>query len=58
MVLVALSGYVQAADVKNGLAAGFDHYLRKPVHYQTLAQIFAGERCDEDKLRAQNDGPA
>jgi len=52
LVLVALSGYGQAVDVKDARAAGFDHYLLKPVHYQTLAQIVAGECCDEDKMGA------
>jgi PAS domain S-box-containing protein len=50
MVLVALSGYGQAVDVKEARAAGFDHYLLKPVRYQALAQIVAGERCDDDKM--------
>jgi CheY-like chemotaxis protein len=50
MVLVALSGYGQAADVQEAHSAGFDHYLLKPVRYQTLANLFAGQACAEDKL--------
>jgi signal transduction histidine kinase/ActR/RegA family two-component response regulator/PAS domain-containing protein len=50
MVLVALSGYGQAADLQDARAAGFDHYLLKPVPYQSLAKVFSGAPCDEDRL--------
>jgi PAS domain S-box-containing protein len=50
MVLVALTGYGQAADVRAAKAAGFNHYLLKPVLYQVLAKVFAGVPCDDDKL--------
>jgi CheY-like chemotaxis protein len=50
MVLVALSGYGQATDVQDARAAGFNHYLLKPVPYQSLAKVFSGVRCDGDKL--------
>jgi PAS domain S-box-containing protein len=50
MVLVALTGYGQIADVQAAHAAGFDHYLLKPARYQTLARVFAGVSCDDDKL--------
>jgi CheY-like chemotaxis protein/two-component sensor histidine kinase len=50
MVLVALSGYGQASDVQDARAAGFDHYLLKPVPYQSLAKVFSGVHCDGDKL--------
>jgi CheY-like chemotaxis protein len=56
LVLVALSGYGQAVDVKDARAAGFDHYLLKPVHYKTLVQIVAGEHCDDDKLLPELNG--
>lgn len=51
MVIIALSGYGQAADVEHAHAAGFDHYLLKPVRYQTLAKVFAREPCGDDKLQ-------
>jgi CheY-like chemotaxis protein len=50
MVLVALTGYGQAADVRAAKAAGFNHYLLKPVLYQVLAKVFAGVPCNDDKL--------
>jgi PAS domain S-box-containing protein len=50
MMLVALSGYGQTADVQDAQAAGFDHYLLKPVSYRTLARVFAGLPCKDDKL--------
>jgi PAS domain S-box-containing protein len=38
-VLVALSGYGQPADRARALAAGFDHYLVKPVDAAQLAAV-------------------
>jgi PAS domain S-box-containing protein len=38
-VLIALSGYGQAADRARGLAAGFDHYLVKPADLAQLDTI-------------------
>jgi CheY-like chemotaxis protein/anti-sigma regulatory factor (Ser/Thr protein kinase) len=38
-VLIALSGYGQAADRARGLAAGFDHYLVKPADLAQLETI-------------------
>jgi PAS domain S-box-containing protein len=39
MVLVALTGYGQASDREKGIAAGFDHYLVKPVSPATLINL-------------------
>ncbi|HEX8405523.1 MAG TPA: ATP-binding protein, partial [Duganella sp.] len=39
MVLVALTGYGQASDRDKGIAAGFDHYLVKPVSPSTLLNL-------------------
>ena len=50
MVLVALTGYGESADVRAAKAAGFNHYLLKPVLYQVLAKVFAGVPCEDDKL--------
>jgi PAS domain S-box-containing protein len=39
LVLVALTGYGQASDRDKGMAAGFDHYLVKPVSPTTLINL-------------------
>jgi CheY-like chemotaxis protein len=41
MVLVALTGYGQASDRAKGIAAGFDHYLVKPVAPSTLINLMS-----------------
>ena len=35
-VLIAITGYSQESDRKNSLAAGFHHYLIKPVDVEKL----------------------
>nr|WP_315393020.1 ATP-binding protein [uncultured Duganella sp.] len=42
LVLVALTGYGQASDRDKGIAAGFDHYLVKPVAPATLLNLMSG----------------
>ncbi len=39
--IVALSGYAQAEDQQSALAAGFDHYLVKPVEVDRLTKLLA-----------------
>lgn len=41
--MIALSGYGQASDVKQGLAAGFDAYELKPIDAQKLRGLLDGE---------------
>lgn len=41
-VLVAVTGYGQDADKKKAYAAGFDHYLTKPVDIDELNGLLAG----------------
>jgi DNA-binding response OmpR family regulator len=41
-ILIALSGYGQAADRARGLEAGFDHYLVKPADLAQLETILNG----------------
>lgn len=41
IVLVAMTGYGQAADRQLSQAAGFDHHLVKPVEFATLQGILA-----------------
>ncbi len=40
-VLVALTGYGQAEDVRRSHEAGFDHHLVKPADPETLVNLFA-----------------
>lgn len=38
-VLIALTGYGQTKDRQRTKAAGFDHHLVKPIHYDELASL-------------------
>lgn len=40
-VLIAVTGYGQASDRKQALAAGFDHHLVKPVNIKQLLMILS-----------------
>jgi CheY-like chemotaxis protein len=40
-LLVAITGYGRASDVKQTQSAGFDHHLIKPVDYDRLQQVLA-----------------
>lgn len=42
-VAIALSGYCQAEDRGRALAAGFDHYLIKPVSAESLLALIGAE---------------
>ena len=61
-LLVAVTGYGRASDVKQTQAAGFDHHLVKPIDYDKLQSLLAecssratsraaGSRADE-KLKS------
>ncbi|QGZ41911.1 signal transduction histidine kinase [Pseudoduganella flava] len=50
MFAVALSGYGQAQDRANALAAGFDEYLVKPVRPDSLLELISSDGC---RLRRQ-----
>ena len=41
-VLIAVTGYGQAQDLKQGLEAGFDHHFVKPVDMKKLFHILSG----------------
>ncbi len=41
LLLIALSGWVQAEDLARSREAGFDHHLAKPVAVATLERLFA-----------------
>ena len=44
-LLVAITGYGRAADMKQTRAAGFDHHLVKPVDYEKLQAVLV-TRCN------------
>ena len=39
VVLVALTGYGQEADMQTSLQVGFDHHLVKPISFKNVQQI-------------------
>jgi PAS domain S-box-containing protein len=41
MVVVAVTGYGQDADIRDSQEAGFDHHFVKPVDYPSLARVLA-----------------
>ena len=49
MVLIALTGWGQAADKRRAFVAGFDHHLTKPIepdHLETLLRtVLSAERA-------------
>src|SRR5262249_16434600 len=59
VVLVALTGYGREEDKRQARAAGFDHYLVKPVHPDALDQLVAQlgkDRSDEGQTTSGNGG--
>jgi len=40
VTIIAITGYGQADDRTRALAAGFDHYLTKPVEFSALRRLF------------------
>jgi CheY-like chemotaxis protein len=40
--LIALTGYGQAEDVRQAIAAGFDAHVTKPVNLDQLMALLAG----------------
>jgi PAS domain S-box-containing protein len=45
ITLIAVTGYGQREDRERSLAAGFDHYLVKPVDLQSLLAVFSSIRA-------------
>jgi CheY-like chemotaxis protein len=45
MLLIACTGYGRPLDVQQGLGAGFDHYLVKPIDYEDVAALLAGRQA-------------
>ena len=42
VTLIALTGYGQAADIRDAMAAGFDHHLTKPAEFNKIQEILEG----------------
>ena len=42
---IALSGYGQPEDRARAIAAGFDHYLVKPIQPDALLTLIGAEEC-------------
>jgi CheY-like chemotaxis protein len=42
VTLIAVTGYGQESDKRNAHAAGFDHYLTKPVDFAILLSLLNG----------------
>jgi CheY-like chemotaxis protein len=53
IVLVAVTGYRQAADRQRMQEAGFDHYLVKPADFEKLRQILV-EVTEKTARRPRN----
>ena len=41
-MLIAATGYGQAGDVQEAIAAGFDHHLTKPIDPGVLDRLIGG----------------
>lgn len=49
-VMIALTGYGQAADRDRALGAGFDHHFSKPVDIEELLRLVAAEGAKRSSL--------
>jgi CheY-like chemotaxis protein len=47
-LLVAITGYGRASDVKQTQSAGFDYHLVKPVDYEELQAVLASRSAKSD----------
>jgi signal transduction histidine kinase len=58
-LLVAVTGYGRASDVKQTESAGFDHHLVKPIDYDKLQSLLAArsQKYSDKTSRARVDGP-
>jgi signal transduction histidine kinase/ActR/RegA family two-component response regulator len=58
-LLVAVTGYGRASDVKQTESAGFDHHLVKPIDYDKLQSLLAArsQKYSDKTGRARVDGP-
>jgi signal transduction histidine kinase len=51
-LLIAVTGYGRASDVKQTEAAGFDHHLVKPIDYEKLQALLAARAMKSQKRPA------
>ncbi|MGZ5094371.1 MAG: response regulator [Burkholderiales bacterium] len=58
-LLVAVTGYGRASDVKQTESAGFDHHLVKPIDYEKLQSLLAArsQKYSDKTGRARVDAP-
>jgi PAS domain S-box-containing protein len=57
-LLIGISGYGQDSDRQASLRSGFDHYLVKPVNFETLQALLAARASSRGDRRAANDQDA
>jgi CheY-like chemotaxis protein len=51
VILIAMTGYGQEADLQRSQEAGFDHHLVKPADFSKVQKILAGVVQTNTKLR-------
>src|SRR5665213_3393131 len=47
VLLIALSGYGQAEDLRKSKEAGFDHHLVKPADINQIEALISGQECSD-----------
>jgi CheY-like chemotaxis protein len=55
-LLVAVTGYGRASDVKQTESAGFDHHLVKPIDYEKLQSLLAARAHNSGKRSPEREG--
>jgi signal transduction histidine kinase len=55
-LLVAVTGYGRASDVKQTESAGFDHHLVKPIDYEKLQSLLAARAHNSEKTSPDRAG--
>jgi DNA-binding response OmpR family regulator len=55
-LLVAVTGYGRASDVKQTESAGFDHHLVKPIDYEKLQSLLAARAHNSGKTSPDRAG--
>ncbi|MFN0196858.1 MAG: PAS domain S-box protein [Planctomycetaceae bacterium] len=56
MVLVAMTGYGQAADRQRSREAGFDHHLVKPADFEQVRELLASVQDQASGVRGKESG--
>jgi CheY-like chemotaxis protein len=50
-LLIAVTGYGRASDVKQTESAGFDHHMVKPIDYDKLQSLLAAKLSKHSEKR-------